>query len=263
MPADTRTRIRVASFNVLGDAAAKANGQERFATRLDRLVAVMRESEASALLLQECISDRIVEIQDKLGPNWIWSRAVARVVLVDKRVWKMGDERVRDLPAPHSGANKRWPLVQLTHRERGDVVWAVSQHFSSTTAYLDHATREQMDDERLLQAAATVEALREYRWVFGGGDLNSASLAAGKPKRLLLNAGFSLLTQDADFDSPTVDSLPNSTPGGQQIDELWVKGGLEIVDGRIIDSGGGSDHRMLVAELAINPRDLTQRGRTR
>lgn len=246
------TRIRVATYNVLSDAAGIAGGEGSFASRIDRIIDALRASKASILLLQECNADRAADIQGRLGAGWVWSRANSRVVMVDKTVWKMGDERVRSMPTPYSKGNKDWPLVQLTHKN-GDVIWAASVHFSSTSPYKKIATSAQMSEERKRQAESVIADLQDYHWVVGGGDHNSSSFSAGKPKAVLLAAGYQLLTKDKTFDSANVDSFPNSTPGGQQIDEIWCKGGLDITDGAIISSKG-SDHNLMVAELTIDKR---------
>lgn len=248
------TKIRVATFNVLSDAAGKKGGEGSFASRLDRIVATIKASKASILLLQECNADRAADVQGRLGADWIWSRADARVVMVDKTVWEMGEERVREMPTPHSKTDKSWPLVELKHIASGDTIWAASVHFSATSPYAKIATTAQMSAERKAQAEEIVDDLKPYSFVVGGGDHNSSSLAVGKPKAVLKAAGFSLLTLDGDFDSKTVDSFPNSTAGGQQIDEIWCKSGLTITDGAIVKSSGGSDHNLMWAELTIAKR---------
>jgi hypothetical protein len=249
------TKIRVATFNVLSDAAGRAGREGSFASRLDRIITAIKASRATVLLLQECNADRAADIQGRLGADWVWSRAGSRVVMVNQTLWAMGDQRVRTLPTPHSKTDKTWPLVQLTHRKAGDIIWAASVHLSSTSPYLKVATTDQMAQERKLQAEALVEQLKDYRWVVGGGDHNSASLTAGRPKAVLQAAGFQLLTRDVDFDSADVDSFPNTTPGGQQIDDIWCKSGLTITDGQIIPAAGGSDHHLMVAELTVSRRN--------
>lgn len=248
------TKFRVATFNVLSDAAGKKGGEGGFASRLARITNTIRSSKASILLLQECNADRAAEIQDNLGPDWIWSRANARVVMVDETVWRMGTELVKTMPSPHSHTDKTWPLVELTHLDGGEAIWVGSLHFSSTSPYLKIATKAQMSAEREVQAEEVDKATRGLTVVVGG-DHNSSSWSAGKPKAVLLKAGFHPLTKDRDFDSANVDSFPNKVPGGQQIDEIWCRGGgLEIVDGSIIRSAGGSDHNLLLADLTIAER---------
>ena len=244
---------RVATLNVLSVAAEKP-GDLPFTERLDRLVTAIRSSRATVILAQECNADRAADIQGALGADWVWSRVHARTILVDTRTWDMGAERKRTLPTPHSKSDKSWPLVELKHKQSGETIWAASVHMTSTSAYAAVATKEQIEEERRLQAVALTEALKPYRWIVLGGDFNSASLNEGRPKRVLSDAGWSLLTQHPKFASADVDSFTNTAPGGQQIDEVATKAGLTILSGEIVDTAGGSDHQLMVAELQVVPR---------
>jgi hypothetical protein len=57
------------------------------------------------------------------------------------------------------------------------------------------------------------------------------------------------MTLDPAFDSRKVDSFPNKTPGGQQIDDVFIKG-ARFLDGDIIE-GKGSDHNLLDAYIEL------------
>lgn len=240
------TKVRIASYNILSDRAGIAGGEGSLASRLPKIIDTINLSRASVLFLQECNRDAAALVQGELGADWVWSRVGTRTVMVDKTVWTMGEERKVALPSPHIGADKTFPLVELTHNN-GDKVWACSVHFVSSSG--NDATGAQIDEERRLSAEKIVEVFKPLKVAIGGGDLNTSSMKAGKAKPVLVAGGLSLMTKDATFDSKTVDSFPNSTPGAQHIDEIWVKG-CKFLDGDIIE-GKGSDHNLLVAEIEL------------
>lgn len=242
----TTTKIRVASYNILGDKAGIAGGEGPLAGRLPAIIATIKQSQATVLCLQECNRDAAILIQGELGPDWVWSRVGTRTVMVDKAKWVMGEEKKVPLPSPHLGSDKTFPLVQLTHI-RGDVIWVASGHFVSSAG--NDATDEQIDEERRLAAAAVVAAARPLEVFVGGFDLNTYSLSKGKAKPVLEAGGLQLLTRSDTFDSAHVDSHPNTKAGGQQIDDIVAKG-CTFLDGDLIE-GTGSDHNLLVAKIEL------------
>jgi hypothetical protein len=243
------TTIRVASYNILGDAAGIKGGEGPLSKRLPALIATIKSAKASVLLLQECNKEAAALVQDKLGADWVWSRVGTRTVMVDKNVWAMEEEQTVKMVGPYSKADKSFPLVKLRHLKGGDVTWFASVHLSSTSAYKAVASSAQMAEERKWQAGVVVDAFAPRDRAIGGGDLNSSSWSANKPKPVLQAGGLTLLTKDKTFDSAKVDSFPNKTAGGQQIDEIFVKG-CTFLDGDIVQ-GKGSDHNLMVSEIAL------------
>jgi hypothetical protein len=123
------TTIRVASYNILGDAAGIKGGEGPLSKRLPALIATIKSAKASVLLLQECNKDAAALVQDKLGADWVWSRVGTRTVMVDKTVWAMEEEQTVKMVGRHSGDDKSFPLVKCRHLAGGDVVWFASVHF--------------------------------------------------------------------------------------------------------------------------------------
>lgn len=252
-PAVTSAVETIMGLNILRRTDTEP-GRKRWGTRKPLLGQHLRDAHASVYLLIETDESTRKDLGAELGPEFTWWGYKYHGIYWRQSVW----ERVGDATNEAALGENRFLLsLPLRHKATGRVVTFDVTHLENDGDPTTDGHRARYSEtSRVVSLASRGDRV-------GFFDCNSTTTVATataktantrqrqKPRGVLARAGASFLSEIkgkvAGSELATHHGGKGSTPRGAWIDDAWVMGDVELVDGAVVRTDGtdASDHHGL------------------
>lgn len=236
----------VATLNIQNpDFRSTQQSAAPWSKRLPAIVALLKKSNASILILNECGKEQAADIQARLGKAWVWDRLGTNVVMRRGDMWS--DRRLvqKYLSGPTEGYRRSLVARELvrTGSKQPSMLIAATHLEALSSGFVK--TEDEAQALRDKQAREVDALVTQTRTVLCG-DFNDADVATG-PRAILQAGGLTSILLKT-----TVKNSNLGTSGaGRFIDDILTSRDLTVRAAEVIDAGSASDHNLLRCQVSF------------